>query len=77
MDDIMALKPLQTVVPTCRQAHLRDLWDVDKVRLSLGVYMNGSVGIVLLDMRKGKRERRSLDKLSHLPRKTAPTRRLD
>jgi hypothetical protein len=65
--DIMALNPLQTVVPACGQVHLCDLGDVGKVRLSSCDYRADSVSIVLLDMHYGKRGIRSLDKLSHLP----------
>lgn len=75
--DIMALNPLQTVVPASGQVHLCDLGDVGKVRFASHGDRNVSVGIVLLDMRYGKRGIGSLDKLSHLPWKTGSTRRLD
>jgi hypothetical protein len=65
--DIMALKTLKTVVPACGQVNFGDPGEVGKVRRSSYGKWSISVGIVLLDMRKGKWGIESLDKLSYLP----------
>lgn len=66
MGDIEILNPLQTeAVPACGRVRSRDLWNAGGVRSCGFIGRHASVGIILLDVRYGKRGTHELDDLAH------------